>query len=210
MRSTYLFAASAALTSAVAAQSTSEPTVTVYETYTSCSTATSGLATKTNTVVSTYCPHCTAGVSPGGASGGSAPTPQGPLTTYTTIFSETCSTGFQPKTYTVTEPCSSPGAPRPSNYVPAAFVVTTVTCHVCAETPVVATITTPAPVAPVTPSAAPAAATNGGSSPAAPPSANSPANPPAAPNAVSQISDGQIQAPTSAASPAKPPTAPQA
>ncbi|KAL8646936.1 MAG: hypothetical protein Q9226_006644 [Calogaya cf. arnoldii] len=236
MRSTYMFAASAAVTSALAAQAAPEPTVWVTETYTDCSTATSGLATKTHTAVQTYCPHCTEGASPGGASPGSVPTPKGPLTTYTTVYSELCSTGFQPKTYTVTEECSTPGAPRPFNYVPAAFVVTTATCHVCAETPVVATLTTPAPMAPSAvpagsaPSPAPAAPTNGGSSPAAPPSpnspavppppsspanapANAPANPPAAPiapGAVSQIADGQIQAPTSAASPANPPAAPKA
>ncbi|KAL8997931.1 MAG: hypothetical protein Q9169_002924 [Polycauliona sp. 2 TL-2023] len=186
----------------------------VYETYTDCSTETSGLATKTNTVVSTYCPHCTEGASPGGASPGSPSTPKGPLTTYTTTYSEFCSTGLQPKTYTVTEECKSPGAPRPSDYVPAAFVVTTATCHVCAETPVVATLTTPAPVAPSpapagsAPSAAPAAPTSCGSAPATPP--GSPASPPVAPGGVSQIADGQVQAPTSPASPADSPAAPKA
>ncbi|KAL8670118.1 MAG: hypothetical protein Q9168_005327 [Polycauliona sp. 1 TL-2023] len=209
MRSTYLFAASAAITSAFAATS-SESTLWVYETYTDCSTQLSGLATQTNTIVSTYCPHCTEGASPA-----SAPTPQGPLTTYTTVYSEFCPTGLQPKTYTVTEQCSSLGAPRPSDYVPAAFVVTTATCHVCAETPVVATLTTPAPVAPSpapagsAPQAAPAVPTKGAAAPASPPSSGSPANPVVA-GGVSQISDGQVQAPTSPASPAAPPAGPQA
>ncbi|KAL8851142.1 MAG: hypothetical protein Q9221_003945 [Calogaya cf. arnoldii] len=214
MRSTYLFAASAAVTSAFAAQAAPEPTVWVTETYTDCSTAISGLATKTNTAVSTYCPHCTEGASPGGASPGSAPTPKGPLTTYTTVYSEICSTGLQPKTYTVTEECSSLGAPRPSNYVPAAFVVTTATCHVCAETPVVATLTTPAPMAPSAapagsaPSPAPAVPTNGGSSPAAP-SPNSPAAPPSPDSPAAPPSpNSPANAPANA--PANPPAAPVA
>ncbi|KAL8919451.1 MAG: hypothetical protein Q9172_004967 [Xanthocarpia lactea] len=218
MRSALLFAASAAFTGAFAAHITSESTYYVTETYIDCSTETSGLATKTNTAVETYCPHCT-----GGASPGSAPTPKGPVTTYTTVYSELCSTGLQPKTYTITEECSSAGAPRPTDYVPAAFVVTTATCHVCAETPVVATLTTPAPVAPSAapagsappaapavpaapgsppaapppgsaPSAAPDAPTSGGSSPAAPPPGESAGNPPAAPGAASPPPSGSAPA----------------
>ncbi|KAL9614277.1 MAG: hypothetical protein Q9167_001233 [Letrouitia subvulpina] len=145
------------------------------EYYNDCSTITSGVATVTGTAP--------AGGPPAG----------GFLTTYVTEYLETCSTGLQTKTYTVTEPCSNPGAPRPSDYIPQAFTVTTVTCHVCAETPLVATLTTPAPVAP---SPAPGGSSSGtapagptpasgspsaGGAPAAPPPAGgAPANPPAA------------------------------
>ena len=235
MRSALLFAASAAITGAFAAHITSESTYYVTETYIDCSTETSGLATKTNTAVETYCPHCT-----GGASPGNAPTPKGPVTTYTTVYSELCSTGIQPKTYTITEECSSAGVPRPTDYVPAAFVVTTATCHVCAEAPVVATLTTPAPVAPSAapagspppaapavpaapgsggspPAAAPAgsaspaapdASTSGGSSPAAPPSAGSAGNPPAAPGAASPPPSGSAPVSPAGAAPAPADSAP--
>ena len=185
MRTTY------ALVAAVAAVGVSaEATTTYYATeyYTDCSNVTSGLATATGTIVETYCPHCTEG-----GSSGAPPAASGPLTTYTTVYKEFCSTApdyFQTKTYTVTESCSSPGAPRPSDHVPEGFVVTTATCHVCAETPVVATLTTPTPQAPSAapansaPAPAPALPTGSGSSPASPPPAGSPGgSAPAAPSA---------------------------
>ncbi|KAI4158621.1 MAG: hypothetical protein LQ342_007273 [Letrouitia transgressa] len=145
------------------------------EYYNDCSTLTSGVATVTGTAP--------AGGPPAG----------GFLTTYVTEYPETCSTGLQTKTYTVTEPCSNPGAPRPSNYIPQAFTVTTVTCHVCGETPLVATLTTPVPIAPSpapggsgpaavsagpTPASGPPSA--GGAPAAPPPAGGTPASPPAA------------------------------
>ncbi|KAL8813858.1 MAG: hypothetical protein Q9223_006881 [Gallowayella weberi] len=226
MRSTYIYAAAAAIVRASAASTSADITrwVTQYET--ECFTETSGLATSTGTVVATSCPHCTEGASSGGSQGpgspgspGSPSQPKGPLTTYTTVYPETCSTGLQPKTYTVTEECSSTGAPRAPDYVPSAFVVTTVTCHVCGETPVVATLTTPAPVAPSAapagsaPVPAPAAPTVGGSSPAAPPSSGAMANPPAAPNAQSPPPAGaapNAESPPPAGPAANPPAAPNA
>ncbi|KAL9045289.1 MAG: hypothetical protein Q9214_001646 [Letrouitia sp. 1 TL-2023] len=145
------------------------------EYYNDCSTITSGVATVTGTAP------------PGGPPAG------GFLTTYVTEYPETCSTGLQTKTYTVTEPCSNPGAPRPSDYIPQAFTVTTVTCHVCGETPLVATLTTPVPIASSPapggsgPAAVPAGPTpasgppSAGGAPAAPPPAGgAPANPPVA------------------------------
>ncbi|KAL8934848.1 MAG: hypothetical protein Q9216_005701 [Gyalolechia sp. 2 TL-2023] len=193
MRATYAVVAAATVAVVSAATSMHSDLTTYYKTeyYTDCSNVTSGVATATGTVVQTHCPHCTEG----GSNGGSVPAP-GPMTTYTTVYKEFCSTApdhFSTKTYTVTESCSSPGAPRPSDYVPSGFVVTTATCHVCAETPVVATLTTPTPQAPSpapaangAPAPAPATPTGSRSSPAAPPSAGSPGSDapaaPAAPN----------------------------
>ncbi|KAL8955943.1 MAG: hypothetical protein Q9193_006375, partial [Seirophora villosa] len=169
MRSPYVFAAAAAV--AVVAAADPAPVV-VYETYIDCSSTTSGMATMTNMMTETNCPHCT---------GGSSPMPTGPTTVYTTAYKEFCSCSdiYTDKTYTVTESCSSPGAPRPSDHVPQGFQVTTATCHVCAETPVVATLTTPAPKAPSAgpsesaPAPAAAAPTGAGSSPAAAPGSGS-------------------------------------
>ncbi|KAL8686956.1 MAG: hypothetical protein Q9224_005292, partial [Gallowayella concinna] len=231
--STYIYAAAAAIVRASAASTGDDTThwVTQYET--ECFTETSGRATSTGTVVATYCPHCTDGASPGGpGSPGSPSPPKGPLTTYTTVYSEFCSTGLQPKTYTVTEECSSPGTPRAPDYVPSAFVVTTATCHVCGEKPVVAAITTPAPVAPSAgpaapagppapagpaapaapagsaPVPAPAAPAVGGSSPAAPASPGPGANPPAGPDVASPPSAGPVANPPAAPDAASPPSPP--
>ncbi|KAI4097584.1 MAG: hypothetical protein LQ344_000317 [Seirophora lacunosa] len=170
MRSPYVFAAAAAV--AVVGAADPAPVV-VYETYIDCSSTTSGMATMTNMMTETNCPHCT---------GGNPPMPTGPTTVYTTAYKEFCSCSdiYTDKTYTVTESCSSPGAPRPSDHVPQGFQVTTATCHVCAETPVVATLTTPAPKAPSAgpadsaPAPAAAAPTGAGSSPAAAPGSGSP------------------------------------
>ncbi|KAL8712220.1 MAG: hypothetical protein Q9225_006976 [Loekoesia sp. 1 TL-2023] len=212
MRSTHAFVAAAA---AAAVGVSAQSDITTYyktEYYTDCSNVTSGLATETGTVVETHCPHCTEGGSPG-----ASPAASGPLTTYTTIFKEFCSTApdfFQEKTYTVTESCSSPGAPRPSDHVPSGFVVTTATCHVCGENPMVATLTTPAPQAPSAapgnsaPAPAPASPTGSGSSPAAPPSAGSPlpgAKAPAAPASPAGAPASPAGAPASpAGAPASP------
>ena len=97
----------------------------------------------TDTVIHSYCPDC---------EGGGIYTPEARiLTTYTTVYSQFCSTGskyLEEITYTVTESCSSLDQPRSANYVPQGFTVTTATCHVCAETPVVATLTAPLSIAP--------------------------------------------------------------
>ena len=66
------------------------------------------------------------------------------LTTYTTVYEETCSTGLAPVTYTITEKCSTADQPRPTDYLPNGFVVTTVACAPCQEATV--TLTTPAKV----------------------------------------------------------------
>ncbi|KAI4140765.1 MAG: hypothetical protein LQ341_003713 [Variospora aurantia] len=174
MRSPYTFAAAAAVAVVGAAQAADSGTVIVYETFIDCSSTTSGMATTTGMMTETDCPHCT---------GGNPPMPTGPTTVYTTVYKEFCGCSdiYTDKTYTVTEECSSSGAPRPSDYVPQGFHVTTATCHVCAETPVVATLTTPAPIAPSASPAksapAPAAAvpTGAGSSPATPGSGSPPA-----------------------------------
>ena len=70
----------------------------------------------------------------------------GIMTTYTTIYSQTCSTGLEKVTYTVTESCSIPNQVRDTTYVPQGFTVTTVSCTVCGQTPLIATLTTPAPL----------------------------------------------------------------
>ena len=117
--------------SASSASTTAWPTSTYYEYYDDCTTVSSGQATITGTIVST-----------------ASPTSGGVLTTYTTAYKEFCSSGSAPftmKTYTITEPCTNPGVPHSSDHVPSAFTVTTATCHVCASTPVVGTITTPNP-----------------------------------------------------------------
>ncbi|KAL8646335.1 MAG: hypothetical protein Q9210_006198 [Variospora velana] len=174
MRSPYTFAAATAVAVVGAAHVADPGTVIVYETFIDCSSTTSGMATTTGMMTETDCPHCT---------GGKPPTPTGPTTVYTTVYKEFCGCSdiYTDKTYTVTEGCTSSGAPRPSDYVPQGFHVTTATCHVCAETPVVATLTTPAPIAPsgspAKSASAPAAAvpTGAGSSPATPGSGSPPA-----------------------------------
>ncbi|KAL8966606.1 MAG: hypothetical protein Q9197_005887 [Variospora fuerteventurae] len=174
MRSPYTFAAAATVAVVGAAQAADPGTVIVYETFIDCSSTTSGMATTTGMMTETDCPHCT---------GGKPPMPTGPTTVYTTVYKEFCGCSdiYTDKTYTVTEDCSSSGAPRASDYVPQGFHVTTATCHVCAETPVVATLTTPAPIAPSASPAksapAPAAAvpTGAASSPATPGSGSPPA-----------------------------------
>lgn len=70
------------------------------------------------------------------------------LTTYITVFLDICPTGTIFKTYTITESCSSLNQPHPTNYVPQGFVITTVDCHVCAETPIPIVLTTPVAASP--------------------------------------------------------------
>ena len=106
-------------------------TVTVYAT--DCSTsASSCTGTLTDTITDTLpCEECEM----------SATEAPGILTTYTTVYVETCSTGLATKTYTITESCSTLGQSRPSTYIPSGFTVTTVSCSVCEQSNVV--ITTP-------------------------------------------------------------------
>lgn len=171
-----------------AAWAASDDTLYITEYYDDCSTL------PTKTVI---------GSSEAGAAGGGA----GSLTTYTTVYDQICSTGFEPKTFTVTEPCTESGKARPSTYIPQGFVKTTVTCHVCAETPVVAVITTPvpppkAPGGPLAPAApTPTGGYPSGSSPGSggsPPPAG--VSPPAGPTPVNGGSP-PAGAPPSGASP---------
>lgn len=70
------------------------------------------------------------------------------LTTYTTVYEETCSTGLAPVTYTITEPCSETSRNRPTNHIPKGFVVTTIACAPCQASVTLTTplkIQTPAP-----------------------------------------------------------------
>lgn len=147
MKSSIVVAVVAAVAGALAQSSSSAmttgPSISyVYSYYDDCST-TSGQGNVTDTITSTHCSECTGMAS--SSAGGSS-------TTYTTVYKEFCSTGLQDKTYTVTESCSSPhpasAASREAGYVPQGFAVTTATCHVCGPMPVVATLTTPTPVAP--------------------------------------------------------------
>ncbi len=149
---------------AVTAVRAAHEPVYVTEYYDECST----LPTTTiiDTVIHDYTPHA------------------GVLTTYTTVYSQICSTGWEPKTFTVTEPCTETGQARAPTYIPQGFVQTTVTCHVCAETPVVAVITSPVPVPPApgsgkTPAPVPAAPTPAGANPGGNPPASGGSAPPA-------------------------------
>ena len=138
----------------------------------------------------------------------------GVLTTYTTVYSQTCSTGLEEVTYTVTESCSNSGQPREASYVPQGFMVTIVSCTVCGEKPLVATLTTPAPLA-ATPGAGsgpnPAPAAPTGSSPkalagpypapgSAPPAGGVPANGSYAPASSGSVPASGGSAPASGGS----------
>lgn len=178
MKVTIVPAAALAAALRVSAQSSSADEVTVTEYYDDCTTSGGPeyTGTVTGTIVSTYCPKCTESMissalslSPSGSVAAplagpyGSPSERGILSTYTTVYSQLCSTGIEPVTYTVTESCSSLGASRESSYVPQGFVVTTVECHICQEgsTVVITTpISTPstAPLA-SSPSAGPAIST---------------------------------------------------
>lgn len=152
-----------ALALAVAARgaTTTADTQYVTEYYDDCST----LPTKTviDTVIHSYYPGSNGGI-------GQYTPHAGFLTTYTTVYDQLCSTGFEPKTFTVTEPCTETGQKRGPTHLPQGFVETTVTCHVCAETPVVTPITSPVPIppAPGAPAPTPAGGYPGESPPGGP------------------------------------------
>jgi len=117
------------------AQITAAPS-TVTEYYDDCSTLPE--VTVTGTITDLYCDICTGVPTITGAAelGG------GTVTTYTTVYSQTCSTGgFTDVTYTVTESCSS-GLPesRAASYVPSGFTTTTVPCGCEESTAVVLTV----------------------------------------------------------------------
>ena len=140
---------------------TTADTLFVTEYYDDCST----LPTKTviDTVIHSYYPGSDGGI-------GQYTPHTGFLTTYTTVYDQICSTGFEPKTFTITEPCTETGQARAPTHLPQGFVETTVTCHVCAETPVVTPITSPVPIppAPGAPAPTPAGGYPGGSPPGGP------------------------------------------
>lgn len=105
-----------------------------------CTTNTDYTATVTGTIIQTYCPECTRE--------SAAPKAKGILTTYTTIYDATCSTGLQPVTYTVTESCVSASQPRPIDYIPHGFTVVTVPCQQCPNSAAIVTTPVASPSAP--------------------------------------------------------------
>lgn len=82
----------AALAVTTSAQSVS--LATVYSYYDDCVTSASGPPTVTNTATEKYCPECEENGGPATESRDS-----GPLTTYTTVYEQTCSTGLEDRTY---------------------------------------------------------------------------------------------------------------
>ena len=175
-----------------------------------CNTTLGVTSTLTGTITQTYCPTCT-----------DQPTNVSAvnrlMTTYTTAFVATCPTGTTLKKYTVTEPCPSPGQPRPSGYIPQGFAVTTVSCNAC-PTPgpiaITAPVSTPAPAGPstpvappgppgvTTPNGSPAPASTKGAAPAT--RKNPAATPVSAPNNQSGAA-GPLPGVSSAPNPATPP-----
>ena len=174
---------------------------TIYEYYSDCGSTTTGPAS-TATGTSTYrignvtniqtdaitiCPTCTAKpeIYPEGKTVD--------LTTYTTIYSCPGVSGLEAKTYTITEPCPTPGVPLPPGHIPQGFSVSTVQCTACPGSPnvpvtgPVAMKTTP-PGAPGSPPGSPPGSSPGspgspagGSSPAASPGSSSPGSSPGSP-----------------------------
>lgn len=132
----------APLVEALATSGFPKTTSYVTEYYDDCPSST---ANATRTVASTSCFSCTK--KPSGF-GNTTITQIATLTTYTTVFLDICPTGTVLKTYTITESCSSLNQPHPTNYVPQGFVITTVDCHVCAETPIPVVLTTPVAATP--------------------------------------------------------------
>ena len=146
---------------------------TITEYYNTCTGSEEGTITTSTT--DTYCPICEVM--------SMSKYPGGSMTTYTTKYDALVSGSVAPATYTITEPCPSSGAERPSNYIPQGFMVTTVPCGCTENTPVV--LTTPAPAyaaaAMSLPAAAPAEQTPGAAAAAAPQGAAAPVSPPGVP-----------------------------
>jgi len=126
-----------------------EPVVTITMTE-DCSTG-SYTSTQIDTITIDWCEECE--MSP-------TPTPVGAagvLTTYTTVWSETCSTGLAPATYTITEPCDTPGLPLPTDHLPPGFTTSAVTISCdCEQHGSTVVLTTPCETATVVPTPAPA------------------------------------------------------
>ena len=190
-------ATTAIVAAVVSAQTTTTPATsadpsssvsTVTEYYNTCTS--SEESTTTATTTETYCPICEA-MSMSTYAGGS-------MTVYTTVFSTVCSGSLAPATYTITEPCPSTGAERPSDYIPQGFVATTVPCGCAENTPV--TITTPAPAYTEAAKSLPAAA-SASPTPAAPEA-------PAAASAAPAEAPAEAPASGSPAAPAAPAEAP--
>lgn len=134
-------------------------------------------ATATGTITSTYCSSCTKKPSSFGNTTIARITT---LTTYTTVYLDIFPTGTIFKTYTITEPYSSLNQPRPTNYVPQGFVITTIDCHICAETSIPIVLTTPISTSPGpggAPGGNPAKAAGVPGSPGAPGAPGTPGNP---------------------------------
>ena len=132
--------ASISSNSSVTTSSSSEDVTTVTSYYPGCSTLSVGnystTSTTTGTVTETLpCHECQM--------------TNGVYTTYTTVYTAICPTGLAPSTYVITEQCSETGQPRPTNYIPQGFTVTTVACGACVEETII--LTTPAGSATSTP-----------------------------------------------------------
>ena len=154
--------------------------VTVTQYYSSCATASPQYtSTVTGTITQTYCPECT------GEAAKAVPSAD-IQTTYTTTYTQVCSTGLTAQVYTVTAPCSAVGSPLPKDYVPPSFQVVTVQCNSCP---------TPGPVVVTTPIATPTPPASGGVGPLAPPPAAS------APAAAPTGATGPLAAPAGGAVP---------
>ena len=155
-------------------------TFTVTSYYSSCATPRPlYTSTVTGTITQTYCPSCTAEAI-------AVPSSDVILTTYTTVYTQVCSTGgFTTQTYTITAPCpgGTPGLPLPKEYVPPSFTVVTVSCNSCP---------TPGPVVVTTPIAAPTSPPSVGAGLGAPSAAAA-----AGPAAVSSAAAGPLAAPAS-------------
>lgn len=132
----------APLVEALATSRSPETSLYVTEYYDDCPYST---ATATGTVTSTSCFSCTKKTSGFGNTTIARITT---LTTYSTVFLDICPTGTVFRTFTITESRSSLNQPHPTNYVPQGFVIATVDCHVCAETPIPVVLTTPVAASP--------------------------------------------------------------
>jgi hypothetical protein len=150
-----------------------------------------GLITVTGTITETYCPgpNCNGQPTAGPRSGYT--------TVYTTVWSQFCSTGLAPATYTITEACPCHGMGQP-DYIPQGCTTTVATCETCGEGTITATLTYPIGGSTAAPAYGGGSAGPGQTSP--PLVGNLPGNPaPGAPAVPASRAGGYPAAPTSPA-----------